>query len=73
MQALGHKIIPVSSSVGELIIKIIATYIVIPKVGFIGVCLTEPVIWLIFGVYILIALLIELKSKMILATGEEEK
>ena len=66
MQALGHKIIPVSSSVGELIIKIIATYVVIPKVGFIGVCLTEPVIWLIFGIYILVALIFEIKKKMIL-------
>ena len=71
MQALGHKIIPVSSSIGELIIKIIATYIVIPKVGFIGVCLTEPIIWLIFGIYILIALIIEIKKKMILKLENE--
>ena len=70
MQALGHKIIPVSSSIGELVIKIIATYIVIPKVGFIGVCLTEPVIWLIFGVYILVAFLIEFRKKMILNLNE---
>ena len=70
MQALGHKIIPVSSSIGELIIKIIATYLVIPKVGFIGVCLTEPIIWLIFGLYILIALLIEVKNKKILNIEE---
>ena len=70
MQALGHKIIPVSSSIGELIIKIIVTYVIIPQVGFIGVCLTEPIIWVIFGVYILIAFLIEYKKKMIL---EESK
>ena len=70
MQALGHKIVPVSSSIGELIIKIIATFLVIPRVGFIGVCLTEPVIWLIFGVYILIAFLIELKRKQILNIEE---
>lgn len=70
MQALGHKIIPVSSSIGELIIKIIVTYFVVPRVGFMGVCLTEPIIWVIFGVYILIAFIIEFRKKMILNADE---
>lgn len=66
MQALGHKIIPVSSSIGELVIKIIATYLIIPSVGFVGVCLTEPIIWVIFGIFVLVAFLIEYKNKKIL-------
>ncbi|MBE5778770.1 MAG: MATE family efflux transporter [Clostridiales bacterium] len=53
MQAMGHKVIPVLSSVIELIMKLIAVALFIPKWGFIGVCITEPVTWLLMTAFLL--------------------
>lgn len=45
LQAMGHKIAPITSSAIELVLKIFAASILIPKLGFLGTCLTEPIIW----------------------------
>ena len=45
MQGMGHKKIPVITSVMELAGKVIATLWVIPRIGFLGIALTEPMIW----------------------------
>lgn len=52
MQAMGHKIIPVLSSVIELVMKLLAVALFIPKWGFIGVCITEPVTWLFMTTFL---------------------
>jgi putative MATE family efflux protein len=54
LQGLGKKIVPVTSSVIELIGKIIFTYLFIPRFGYIGVCWTEPVIWCFMALYLMI-------------------
>ncbi|MGM9913312.1 MATE family efflux transporter [Floccifex sp.] len=46
LQGLGKKIIPLVSSIIELVGKVIFTYLLIPYIGYFGVCLCEPVIWL---------------------------
>lgn len=45
MQSLGQKAAPVLTSALELLIKIISATAVIPAIGFLGVCLTEPICW----------------------------
>lgn len=47
VQPMGCKISPVISSSMELFIKIIFCFTVIPKVGYWGVAVTEPFIWVI--------------------------
>jgi len=47
MQSLGHKIVPVLSSGIELLMKIVFALAVVPALGYWGVVLTEPVIWLL--------------------------
>lgn len=57
MQAMGHKIIPVLSSFIELAMKLLAVSMFIPRWGFIGVCITEPVTWVMMTLYLCIAYL----------------
>ena len=58
MQAMGHKIIPVLSSFIELGMKLLAVALFIPRWGFIGVCITEPVTWLLMTLFLIISFLI---------------
>lgn len=45
LQGLGRKMIPLVSSVIELIGKIVFVWLFIPILGYLGVILCEPVIW----------------------------
>jgi len=53
MQSLGQKIIPVISSIIELLMKIFSASFLIPKLGYLGTCITEPVTWLIMTAFLL--------------------
>lgn len=45
MEAMGKKIVPMMSSVIELCMKIFSAAWLIPQLGFLGTCITEPVTW----------------------------
>lgn len=45
LQGLGRKIIPLVSSVIELVGKVIFVYLLIPTMGYLGVIWCEPIIW----------------------------
>lgn len=55
LQGLGEKIMPLLSSVIELVLKTIFVMMVIPKLGYYGVIISEPVIWMIMTVQLAIA------------------
>lgn len=52
LQGLNHKKTPVFSSCIELAVKIIAVLVLVPYLGFFGICTTEPLIWTINGIWI---------------------
>lgn len=52
MQAMGQKAVPVLSSCIELGMKLLAAYWLIPKLGFLGVCITEPVTWVLMVLFL---------------------
>ena len=52
MQSLGQKAAPVMTSALELVLKIVSAFLVIPAVGFSGVCLTEPVCWVLMSLFL---------------------
>lgn len=45
LQGLGSKVVPLISSVIEFIGKILFVIFIIPKMGYLGVIICEPVIW----------------------------
>lgn len=46
LQGLGRKLTPLISSVIELVGKIFFVVVVIPQIGYLGVMLCEPILWL---------------------------
>ena len=46
LQGLEHKVIPVGSSILELVLKIVSTIWIVPVLGYTGVIYTEPIIWI---------------------------
>ena len=45
MQGMGRKIVPVLSSTMEMVGKILAVLFLAPALGYLGVAITEPIIW----------------------------
>ncbi len=45
MQGMGRKIVPILSSSMEMVGKILAVMFLAPKLGYLGVTITEPIIW----------------------------
>lgn len=54
MQSMGHKIAPVLASCIELAMKIVSATVLIPQLGYLGTCITEPVTWVIMAAFLLI-------------------
>ncbi|MBR5261405.1 MAG: MATE family efflux transporter [Oscillospiraceae bacterium] len=54
MQAMGQKVAPVLSSCIELAMKIVSATVFIPTLGFLGTCITEPIIWVMMTAFLLI-------------------
>ncbi|MDR1838271.1 MAG: MATE family efflux transporter [Treponema sp.] len=53
LQGMGIKIIPVISSIVELIGKVIFAFLLVPALGYIGVIICEPIIWCIMFLQLL--------------------
>ena len=43
---MGRKVIPLAASFTELAGKFIAAFIMAPMLGYLGVCLIEPITWI---------------------------
>lgn len=50
LQGMGLKVIPLVSSIIELLGKICFTWLLIPLFGYLGVCFSEPVIWMLMTI-----------------------
>ena len=46
LQGVGRKIVPITGSIMELILKLVTVTALAPKLGYLGICITEPVIWI---------------------------
>jgi Na+-driven multidrug efflux pump len=45
LQGLGEKVLPLVSSIIELVGKMLFTWLIIPILGLWGIILAEPLIW----------------------------
>lgn len=52
MQAMGHKVLPVLSSTIELLVKVFSAAVLVPSLGYMGVAVTEPVIWCLCAAFL---------------------
>lgn len=54
LQGVGRKLIPVSGSIVEFLLKIAGAAVLAPKFGYFGICILEPLIWTICAVIVLV-------------------
>ena len=47
LQGVGRKIVPICGSVVELVLKIVAAAVLAPTLGYFGICICEPIIWIL--------------------------
>lgn len=52
LQGMNHKKTPVISSCIELLVKCLAVFVLVPHFSFFGICITEPLIWLINSLWL---------------------
>lgn len=52
LQAMGFKIVPICSSVVELAIKLLSAWMLISRLGYLGVCITEPASWTLMTLFL---------------------
>jgi len=53
LQGLGEKVVPLISSVIELVMKFLFVLLVIPLIGYTGVIISEPLIWVVMTIQLL--------------------
>lgn len=52
LQGMNHKKTPVISSIMEVLVKILAVAFFVPRLGFMGICITEPIIWVLGALWL---------------------
>lgn len=55
LQGMGRRVIPVMSSVIEMLVKIISANVLVPVFGYVGVAFTEPISWIFMLIMLIIA------------------
>lgn len=53
LQGVGRKLVPISGSVMELLLKVLASIVIAPKLGYFGICILEPVIWFVCSLMVI--------------------
>lgn len=54
LQGVGRKIVPISGSVVEFLMKIAVVALFAPKLGYFGICISEPIIWIACSVIVVV-------------------
>lgn len=72
LQGMGRKIIPLCSSIMEMVTKVLSAMLLVPALGYFGVALTEPVSWIIMTILLAAAYLAKSPDKL-LAKEENER
>lgn len=57
LQGMGRKIVPLFSSSLELLGKFLVAFLLAPQMGYFGVCISEPIIWIVCAILLLIVFL----------------
>ena len=47
LQGMGRKIIPITGSILEFALKIVVSAYLAPRLGYFGICICEPMIWVV--------------------------
>lgn len=73
LQAMGSKVVPVISSGFELAGKVVAGFVLIPAFGYLWVCLTEPIIWVVCMGFLILVFAVRNPLKKAMEQEQAEK
>lgn len=62
LQGMGAKSVPLITSTMELVIKILSVIFLVPRLGYLGIALTEPISWTIMMAFLLVGIVRTLKN-----------
>lgn len=62
LQGMGQKIVPVISSVLELLVKVASAMFLVPWLKYFGVALTEPISWIVMTIWLAISYVLALRK-----------
>lgn len=62
LQGMGEKSTPLITSVMELIVKILSVEFLVPRLGYTGVALTEPISWVVMTLVLFVGVILALKK-----------
>ncbi len=62
LQGFGKKIVPITTAAAELVLKFFAAAVLVPTLGFVGICVAEPVIWTVTAIFVAIVYIIDMKK-----------
>ena len=62
LQGMGHKAVPLFSSILELCVKIVSVAFMVPILGYLGVALTEPLSWVLMTALLTIGYISAMKK-----------
>lgn len=63
LQGMGSKFSPIIASIMELILKIVTARILAVKLGYLGIALCEPIIWVVCAIYIIIVFWVMIRKR----------
>lgn len=52
LQSMLMSTVPVFSSIIELLGKLIFTSLIVPRTGYLGICFTEPIVWIAMAIFL---------------------
>lgn len=61
LQGLGKKIIPISTAAAELVLKFFSAAVLVPYFGYLGICVSEPIIWALTAVAVTVVYIINIR------------
>jgi len=62
LQGLGRKIVPLIGSGMEMVGKVLIAFFLVPVMGYMGVMLSEPIIWIACTVVLTVDFVFALKN-----------
>lgn len=54
LQSIGRKTVPIIASIIEMLSKLFAVRFLAPALGYLGICISEPIIWFMCAIIVLI-------------------
>ncbi len=69
LQGIGQPMVPMLAGVFELVARVLVAYVLPMYIGFVGVCLADPMAWL--AAFIPLAITYRIKMRRLIGTDEE--